>query len=228
VLVLGGVFVWSIFNNKTAINQEIKTVTEEVNTPLNNQVDDAQKPEDQNIIKDNKPQASNKVNTEITSAVLETSQGNITVEFFSKDAPKTVANFIDLAKKNFYDGIKFHRVIKGFMIQGGDPLTKDDTKAEFWGTGGPGYKFEDEIDAKSDLYTKIGYKKGILAMANSGPNTNGSQFFIMHTDYPLPPLYTIFGKVTAGQDVVDKIANVETGQNDRPVNPVVILNVTLK
>ena len=93
------------------------------------------------------------------------------------------------------------------MIQGGDPQSKDDSKTALWGTGGPGYKFNDEINTQSDLYAKIGYKKGVVAMANSGPNTNGSQFFIMHSDYSLPPLYTIFGKVISGQDVVDKIAN---------------------
>ncbi len=160
-------------------------------------------------------------------ATLHTSKGDITVEFFAKDAPKTVANFEKLAKEGFYDGIKFHRVIKGFMIQGGDPLTKDDSKASMWGTGGPGYKFADEIDPKSDLY-KTGYAKGILAMANSGPNTNGSQFFIMTADYPLPPLYVIFGKVDSGQDVVDAIAQTPTDQNDRPLIPVVIKNITVK
>jgi cyclophilin family peptidyl-prolyl cis-trans isomerase len=128
----------------------------------------------------------------------------------------------------FYNGIKFHRVIKGFMIQGGDPLTKDDAKMDMWGTGGPGYKFADEIDAKSTLYTKGGYAKGTVAMANSGPNTNGSQFFIMTEDYPLPPLYTIFGYVVSGQDVVDKIANVKTGPSDRPISPVIINSVTIK
>src|SRR6185436_614561 len=132
----------------------------------------------------------------------------------------SVANFLKLAKEGFYDGVKFHRVIKGFMIQGGDPLSKDDSKISSWGTCGPGYKFADEIDPKSDLYTTIGYKKGTVAMANSGPNTNGSQFFIMHEDYNLPPLYTIFGHVVAGQDVVDKIALVKTGANDRPVEAV--------
>ncbi len=167
-------------------------------------------------------------NKKIMNATLHTNKGDIQIEFFDTDAPNTVANFTKLASEKFYDGIKFHRVIKGFMVQAGDPLTKDETKSAFWGTGGPGYKFNDEINPQSDLYAKVGYKKGILAMANSGPNTNGSQFFIMHADYPLPPLYTIFGKVTAGQDVVDKIANVKTGPNDRPVDPVVINSITLK
>ena len=178
----------------------------------------------------NKKDEKNIINNQgkIMNAILHTNKGDITVEFFDTQAPNTVANFIKLAKDGFYDGVKFHRVIKGFMIQGGDPLSKDDSKMAFWGTGGPGYKFADEIDAKSDLYTKTGYAKGILAMANSGPNTNGSQFFIMTENYPLPPLYTIFGKVDAGQDVVDKIANVATNANDRPLSPVMIQSVELK
>lgn len=151
-------------------------------------------------------------------ATIETNQGTIVIEFYSTDAPKTVENFQKLASSGFYNNLIFHRVIKGFMIQGGDPSGN--------GTGGPGYKFNDEINKDSDLY-KTGYKKGIVAMANSGPNTNGSQFFIMHADYPLPPSYTIFGKVVEGQDVIDKIANVQTGPQDRPVEPVVMKSVKL-
>lgn len=165
------------------------------------------------------------------NAILHTSEGDIEIEFFEKQTPNTVANFTKLAEEGFYDGTKFHRVIKGFMIQGGDPLTKDDAKVNLWGTGDPGYKFADEIDSQSDLYTKIGYAKGVLAMANSGPNTNGSQFFIMAENYPLPPQYTIFGKVVSGQEVVTKIENMPTtlpGVADRPVTPVVIENISLK
>ena len=168
-----------------------------------------------------------KVTKEMTTAIIETTKGNITVEFFDKDAPNTVANFIKLASAGFYDGIKFHRVIKGFMVQAGDPLTKDDSKMSMWGTGGPGYQFADEINPNSELY-KTGYKRGIVAMANSGPNTNGSQFFIMHQDYPLPPSYTIFGRVTSGLDVVDAIATTPTGANDRPVAAVIIKNVSVQ
>ena len=150
--------------------------------------------------------------------VITTTMGTMTVEFFTSDAPVTVNNFINLAKDGYYNDIIFHRVISGFMIQGGDPS----------GTGHgdmgkyPGYKFEDELDNQRP------YEKGILAMANAGPNTNGSQFFIMHVDYPLPYQYTIFGKVTDGIDVIDKIASVETGEGDRPVNDVVIENVEIK
>ena len=144
---------------------------------------------------------------------LETNYGRIVFETYDLDAPKTVKNFMDLATKGFYDNLTFHRVIKGFMIQGGDPSGN--------GTGGPGYKFEDELNPESASY-KAGYKRGVVAMANSGPNTNGSQFFIMHQDYPLPNNYTIFGKVVEGIEVVDAIANIETGPNDRPIKAVII------
>jgi len=150
---------------------------------------------------------------------LETNYGNITFELYRNDAPNTATNFATLAENGFYNNLTFHRVIKGFMIQGGDPNGN--------GTGGPGYTFADELNPNTASY-KAGYKKGVVAMANSGPNTNGSQFFIMHQDYPLPNAYTIFGKVTAGQDVVDKIANVQVGPNDKPVSPVIIKSVTLK
>ena len=176
--------------------------------------------------KDTKTITSSPEKEKTMNATFKTNEGDITIEFFDKEAPNTVANFTKLAKDSFYNGIKFHRVIKGFMIQGGDPLTKDESKVSAWGTGGPGYAFADEIDPKSDLY-KTGYVKGIVAMANSGPNTNGSQFFIMAEDYPLPPLYTIFGKVVSGQDVVTKIENTKTDANDRPIEPVVIQSVTI-
>ncbi len=126
------------------------------------------------------------------TATIETSKGNITVELLPSEAPKTVNNFVFLTKEGFYDGIIFHRVVKGFMIQGGDPIGN--------GTGGPGYRFQDEP-------VKLKYTRGIMAMANSGPNTNGSQFFIMHADSGLPPNYTIFGKVTAGLGTLDELAN---------------------
>lgn len=151
-------------------------------------------------------------------ATIETNLGNITIEFYPEDAPETVTNFQKLASSGFYNNVVFHRVISGFMIQGGDPTGT--------GTGGPGYKFNDEIKKDSPLY-KTGYKKGIVAMANAGPNTNGSQFFIMHADYPLPPSYTIFGKVVEGQDVVDKIAATEVDANDKPKTAVVMKSVTL-
>lgn len=165
------------------------------------------------------------------TATITTSKGVITLELYGDQAPNTVANFKKLADSGFYNGTRFHRVIKGFMIQGGDPLSKDPSKIQMWGTGGPGYKFADEIIPSSELY-KVGYQRGILAMANSGPNTNGSQFFIMHEDVSLQPAYTIFGKVTSGLDVVDAIANVKTvdpaNQNDRPVEDVIIEKVDVR
>lgn len=166
-------------------------------------------------------------NTETTSTnnnkthmiTIETNYGKIVIETYDSDAPKTVNNFVTLAQKGFYNGLTFHRVIKGFMIQGGDPIGN--------GTGGPGYSFEDELNPNTASY-KAGYKRGVVAMANAGPNTNGSQFFIMHQDYPLPNNYTIFGHVVSGQEVVDKIANVQTGANDKPVTPVVMKAVSVQ
>ena len=149
------------------------------------------------------------------TAVIKTNLGDITVEFFTDDAPITVNNFISLSKDGYYDNVIFHRVISGFMIQGGDPS----------GTGHgdygkyPGYEFEDELNNQRP------YEKGILAMANRGPNTNGSQFFIMHVDYPLPYSYTIFGQVVDGFDVIDKIASVDTDTADKPTTDVVISTV---
>ncbi|MFL2696114.1 MAG: peptidylprolyl isomerase [Candidatus Actinomarina sp.] len=151
------------------------------------------------------------------SAELETSLGNIVIELFTETSPITVNNFVTLSNDGYYNDVIFHRVIKGFMIQGGDPS----------GTGHgdmgkyPGYDFEDELN------NPMNYDKGIVAMANRGPNTNGSQFFIMHADYPLPYQYTIFGKVLSGLDVVDTIGNVQTGENDKPNEDVVIYNIKI-
>ncbi|HEV8635812.1 MAG TPA: peptidylprolyl isomerase [Chloroflexota bacterium] len=151
------------------------------------------------------------------SANIKTSLGDVAIELLPKDAPMAVNNFVFLAREGFYDGVKFHRVIKGFMVQTGDPTGT--------GRGGPGYRFQDELqNAPRD-----GYKKGIVAMANAGPNTNGSQFFIMEADYRLPPSYVAFGRVTNGQDVVTKIASVETTGPERstPVKDVVMEKVTV-
>jgi cyclophilin family peptidyl-prolyl cis-trans isomerase len=158
---------------------------------------------------------------------LTTNKGVIRIELDAEKAPESTRNFIAYVEKGHYDGTVFHRVIKGFMIQGGDPLSKDDALSMRWGSGGPGYKFADEIDPTSPIYQK-GYKHGILAMANSGPDTNGSQFFIMAKDYPLPPNYTIFGEVTSGLDVVDAIDAVKTDGNDRPITPVVITSAEVR
>lgn len=146
------------------------------------------------------------------TATIETTAGTMTADLFTDDAPNTVNNFVFLARDGYYGDVIFHRVISGFMIQGGDPTGT--------GRGGPGYRFADEP-------VKRPYARGTLAMANAGPNTNGSQFFIMHADYPLPPNYTVFGKLTAGEDVLDAIASAPTGAQDRPVAPVTITSVTI-
>ena len=147
-------------------------------------------------------------------ATIKTTMGDITVQLNAKDAPKTVNNFVFLAKQGFYNGTTFHRVIKGFVIQGGDPTGT--------GMGGPGYQFADEP-------VKGTYDIGSVAMANSGPNTNGSQFFICEGDQckTLPPKYNLFGKVTAGIDVVHKIGSVPTDANDRPTQPVTITSIEI-
>jgi len=151
------------------------------------------------------------------TAILHTEAGDIEIALKSEMTPKTVENFITLAQKNFYDGTIFHRVIKGFMIQGGDPTGT--------GMGGPGYKFADEAFTGD-------YIRGTVAMANAGPNTNGSQFFIMHNDNSLPKNYVIFGQVTKGFEVVDKIANAPVttspnGENSQPVTPVKVTSVEI-
>lgn len=154
--------------------------------------------------------------TKVYQATLSTGKGDITIELSAKATPITVNNFVFLARKNFYNNTPFHRTIPGFMIQGGDPTGT--------GSGGPGYKFADE--AFSGEYTR-----GTVAMANSGPNTNGSQFFIMHKDTALPKSYVIFGKVTAGLDVVDAIATAPTkpgGEGSSPEELVYIQNITIK
>lgn len=126
---------------------------------------------------------------------IKTDKGEIVFELLPKEGPKAASNFVYLAKQKFYDGLIFHRVVPGFVIQGGDPQGN--------GTGGPGYKFEDDP-------VKLPYNEGIVAMANAGPNTNGSQFFIMLANNPLPPSYSIFGRVVSGMDVVKKIAIGDT------------------
>ncbi|HZV12892.1 MAG TPA: peptidylprolyl isomerase [Candidatus Kapabacteria bacterium] len=176
-----------------------------------------------------KSKAKNPAKTKNPVAVIKTSMGTFECELYKDDAPKTVANFVGLSKKGFYNGILFHRVIKGFVIQAGDPLTKDKSQMARWGTGGEsiyGKEFEDELNPNTPSY-KAGYVKGVLAMANRGPNTNTSQFFVM-CGQTLPHQYTIFGKVIKGIDVVDKIDNVPTVPGDRPKVDVVIEKITIE
>jgi len=160
-------------------------------------------------------------------ATIETDKGPIELEFFATDAPKAVENFRLLAEHGYYDGLTFHRIVRGFMIQGGDPAGN--------GTGGQsawGRPFEDEINRDSQLY-RDGYRRGIVAMANAGPNTNGSQFFILHETYPLPPNYVIFARVTDGMDIVDALAAMPTtmsqgGEMSQPRTPPVIKTITVR
>jgi cyclophilin family peptidyl-prolyl cis-trans isomerase len=146
-------------------------------------------------------------------ATLDTNHGEITIELAPASSPLTVNNFVFLARDGFYDGVVFHRVIENFMIQGGDPTGT--------GRGGPGYKFRDETDGQGT------YSRGTVAMANAGPNTNGSQFFICHTDVGLPHSYTIFGQVKSGMGTVDSIATTDTDASDRPRDDVVINKVSI-
>ena len=151
----------------------------------------------------------------MSTATISTSEGDVVVELFDADAPKTVQNFKDLAGKGFYDGLIFHRVIADFMIQGGCP--------EGTGTGGPGYSFEDEINQHKIV-------RGTLAMANAGPNTNGSQFFIVTADATpwLDGKHTAFGQVSGGEDVVQRIGTTQTGAGDRPVTPIEIRSISVE
>ena len=150
----------------------------------------------------------------MSTATMKTSQGDITIELFDDDAPKTVQNFKDLAGKGFYDGLSFHRIIKDFMIQGGDPQGN--------GTGGPGYTFEDEINQHKIV-------RGALAMANAGPNTNGSQFFLVTTEAApwLDGKHTVFGQVTDGMDVLYKLEALPTDARDKPQGDAVVESVTV-
>ena len=195
-------------------SNESDTLNESVQLNANEQEGDVL---NNNKVYDSMPEMNIDISKKYT-AVIKTSMGDMSIEFFTEDAPMTVNNFINLSRDGYYDNVIFHRVISGFMIQGGDPS----------GTGHgemgkyPGYKFEDELNNQRS------YDKVILAMANAGPDTNGSQFFIMHVNYPLPYQYTIFGFVTDGLEVIDKIASVETGDGDKPVNDVVIETVEVK
>ncbi|GAA4701852.1 peptidylprolyl isomerase [Brevibacillus fulvus] len=204
-----------------------KETVEQPTTPVTQPADKDQKPAPQPAPTgekkyDHAPAMQIDPNKQYT-ATISTTMGDITVELFAKDAPKTVNNFVFLAKDKFYDNLLFHRVIKDFMIQTGDPLGN--------GTGGPGYVFEDELSNKHQ------YQPGVVAMANAGPNSNGSQFFIGSgetvRDLKNSPSYTIFGQVTKGMDVVQKIAAVQVKKNpvinepSMPVQPIKIKSITI-
>lgn len=205
LVVLVGLFGWAISSRSTA-----RQVTEGYSTTTSNEqtLSDSQKTEVET-------KTEPIMNPKIT---IETNKGKIVFETYQADAPKAVENFVTLANKGYYNGVIFHRIIPGFMIQGGDPTGT--------GRGGPGYRFEDELNPSTPS-AKAGYTRGVVAMANAGPNTNGSQFFIMHQDYPLPHSYTIFGKVVEGMDVVDAIATSKRNADDRPLEDIVMKSVTV-
>ena len=174
------------------------------------------------LIENETREVSSEEQKQTMKATFTTNKGTFELELFADLAPNTVENFTKLAKSDFYNGVKFHRVIEGFMIQSGDPLSKDDDMEDRWGTGGPGYQFEDEIHAENNNLI------GTISMANAGPNTNGSQFFINTADNSfLDTKHTVFGKVVSGMEVVKEIEAVETFPGDRPVEPVVIESITL-
>ena len=163
------------------------------------------------------------VESKASIAVFTTNQGTFSLSLEAEKAPNTVANFVKLAQAGFYNGQRFHRVIEGFMIQGGDPLSKDVSNKAMWGTGGPGYQFADEFGVG------LSNVVGTISMANAGPNTNGSQFFINTNDNVfLDGKHAVFGKVISGMDVVMKISQVQTDQSDKPVQDVVIEKVEIK
>jgi len=160
-------------------------------------------------------------------ALIQTDKGAIALELFETDAPKAVENFRLLAEHGYYDGLTFHRIVRGFMVQGGDPAGDGTGGQSAWGP-----PFADEINLESPLY-RDGYRRGLVAMANAGPNTNGSQFFILHQDYELAPNYVIFGRVTAGMEAVDAMADTPTtmggdGGMSQPLTPPIIKTVTIK
>lgn len=168
-------------------------------------------------------QVNNQTQRKSMNAIIHTNLGDITIKLNSEGTPNTVANFVKLAQSGFYNGTKFHRVIKGFMNQAGDPLSKDDSQMARWGTGGPGYQFADEISSSNKN------EVGSLAMANAGPNTNGSQFFINVADNSfLNTKHTVFGNVIEGMDVVIAINNVKTAVGDRPIEAVIIKSIEIK
>jgi len=199
-------------------NQAQKNIQDSVNKEndkLNNSLNESGMNDTQNVLGDNSALVK-----KYALATIKTSLGDIKVRFYGDKTPMTVGNFLKLAQDGFYNDTKFHRVIKGFMIQGGDPNSKNADTSD-WGMGGPKYRFNDELTGKET------YPQGTLAMANSGPNTNGSQFFIVTASpqAPLPASYTVFGEVVTGMDIALKIENVKTVPGDRPVENVVIKGI---
>lgn len=222
LVVVGGVWSWNRTRTYYLTNDSGPAAEKKMDEMTKKQYEDSFKDMNQPVpAEETKLPVNNNVK-KVMQATMHTNKGDIEIEF-GTTTPKTVENFIKLAKEGFYDGVKFHRVIKGFMIQGGDPLTKEDANMPMWGTGGPGYKFDDELTSTN--HNDI----GTISMANSGPNTNGSQFFInTAANNFLDGKHVVFGKVTKGMDVVTAIENVKTVPGDRPVDAVIIKSITLK
>jgi peptidyl-prolyl cis-trans isomerase B (cyclophilin B) len=181
----------------------------------------------QDKTQDNQKPEKQKVDNTNEVAIIHTTKGDMVIEFWSDVAPNTVENFKKLARSGFYDGTAFHRIIKGFMIQGGDPLTKDKTKEDLYGTGGPGYQIKAEFNNRK-------HQRGVISMARAAhPDSAGSQFFICHGDAPfLDGKYTAFGRLIKGEDVLDKIANTpvgpsRTGENSKPLERVEITSIKI-
>jgi cyclophilin family peptidyl-prolyl cis-trans isomerase len=218
LIIFGGIYYFAEQENSEAVNDEQTEVSEQaLNNNVNNMsiAESSQATTSEEIINSDNSIVKNMQHL----ITIKTNLGNISFATYDADAPETVKNFIKLTEKGFYDGVIFHRVIPGFMTQGGDPTGT--------GSGGPGYSFADELNPQTESY-QAGYKKGVVAMANAGPNTNGSQFFIMVADYPLPNNYTIFGKVVSGQEVADAISKVKTDSNDKPLSKVIMEKVTVE
>lgn len=218
ILLVSGLSYWAGMDTSSSVLSLDENATP-LDTPFTPKELDITQPKDTNVMN--------------PIAVFETNKGNVEIELFADTMPITAGNFAKLVKEGYYDGIKFHRVIDGFMIQGGDPLTKDDTKMAAWGTGGPGYAIADE-HIVGELLTNT---RGTLSMANSGPNSGGSQFFInlvdnIGLDFDKPPLssaHPVFGRVITGMDVVDAIGKVAvTPGNNRPVEAIVIKKASIK
>jgi cyclophilin family peptidyl-prolyl cis-trans isomerase len=216
ILILAAAFYIGYTRQKNTDENEINLPNSEnvLNTETTNPITNQNEETKENITNNNQNKKM--------QAIFQTNKGNFTIELFPNLAPKTVENFTKLAKEGFYNNTKFHRVIEGFMNQGGDPLSKDDAMESRWGTGGPGYQFQDEIHAENKNII------GTISMANAGPNTNGSQFFInVANNNFLDTKHTVFGKVVSGLDVVLEINTVRTNEYDRPIDPVIINKIEL-
>lgn len=218
IVLVAGLSYWAGLDN-TSNQLSLNDTETPIDTPFTPKELDITKPKD--------------TNTMNPIAVLETNKGTVEIELFADTMPVTAGNFEKLVKEGYYDGIKFHRIIDGFMIQGGDPLTKDDTKMQMWGTGGPGYAIADE-HIVGELLTNT---RGTISMANSGPNSGGSQFFINLVDntnldfdkQPLSSAHPVFGRVIKGMDVVDAMGKVAvTPGNNRPLEAVVITKASIR